>query len=258
MADDEVINVPATVELSTSPELATKKGIQAVTQLMKLLDQKEKPVIINGKRHMEFDDWIILGNFYGIDVRTGDAEPVEIFGVKGAKAKAEVIRVDDGIVIGGAEAYCLANERNWKGKPWFQLASMAQTRAGSKALSNVLRGFVALKGISGTPAEEMVGVKRNNNPRTPTPPPSKNGKQPAPPKQSEPEGVQDAELSETYKPELFKDTNKGELVVELLKDEKKPLTRKNINARAVKLMPERLTMDDVKEITSVMDKADKA
>lgn len=257
MADDDVINVPATVELSTSPEQATKKGIQAVTQLMKLLDQKEKPVIINGKRHMEFDDWIILGNFYGIDVRTGDAEPVEIFGVKGAKAKAEVIRVDDGIVIGGAEAYCLANERNWKGKPWFQLASMAQTRAGSKALSNVLRGFVALKGISGTPAEEMVGVKRNNTGPT-TPKQARSNNPPAPPKQSEPDGVQDAELSETYKPELFKDTTKGELVVELLKDEGKPLTRKNINARAVKLMPERLTMDDVKEITSAMDEADKA
>lgn len=70
--------------------------------------------------------------------------------------------------------------------------------------------------------------------------------------------VQDAELSKTYQPELFKDTTKGELVVELLKDEGKPLTRKNINARAVKLMPERLTMDDVKEITSVMDTADKA
>lgn len=77
-------------------------------------------------------------------------------------------------------------------------------------------------------------------------------------KKPEPEGVQDAELSKTYKAELFKDTNKGELVIELLKDEKKPLTRKNINARAVKLMPERLTMDDVKEITSVMDTADKA
>jgi len=164
--NEEGIQVPATVELSTSPELATKKGIQAVTQLMKLLDQKEKPVIINGKRHMEFDDWIILGNFYGIDVRTGDAEPVEIFDVRGAKAKAEVIRVDDGVVIGGAEAYCLSDERNWKGKPWFQLASMAQTRAGSKALANVLRGFVALKGISGTPAEEMI----NRNDRKPAPP----------------------------------------------------------------------------------------
>jgi len=248
---NEDIMVPATVELSTSPEQVIKQGTEAVTSLMKLLDKKEKPIIINGKRHIEFEDWIILGNFYGIDVKTGDSEPVEIFGAKGFKAQAEVIRIDDGIVIGGAEAYCLNNERNWRGKPMFQLASMAQTRAGSKALSNVLRGFVALKGISGTPAEEMVGVKNGSKPpRTPAPP--KQGKQPSPPKPSEPDGVQDAELSPEIDPEVFKDCTKGQLIVELLRKDGKPLTEKNINNRAVKLMPERLTTDDLKDITKCM------
>jgi len=133
----------------------------------------------------------------------------------------------------------------------FQLASMAQTRAGSKALSNVLRGFVALKGISGTPAEEMVGVKNGSKPpRNPSPP--KQGKQPTPPKPSEPEGVQDAELSPEIDPEVFKDCTKGQVVIELLKKDKKPLTEKNINNRAVKLMPERLTTDDLKDITKCM------
>ena len=152
---------PTTIELAVEPATATNNGLNAVTYLMELLDQKPKKVMINGKRHIEFDDWIILGNFYGIDVQTGEAEPVEVFGVKGAKAKAHVIKIEDGSVIGGAEAYCMMDEPNWRNKPFFQLASMAQTRAGSKALANVLRGFVALKGISGTPAEEMV----NNRPQ---------------------------------------------------------------------------------------------
>jgi hypothetical protein len=154
--------LPATVELSTAPEVATNDALRAVTYLMELLDKKPKKVMIHGKRHIEFDDWIILGNFYGIDVKTKDAEPIDVFGVKGAKAKADVVRIDDGRIIGGAEAYCLYDEPNWIGKPFFQLASMAQTRAGSKALANVLRGFVALKGISGTPAEEMINQTQTN------------------------------------------------------------------------------------------------
>ena len=67
-----------------------------------------------------------------------------------------MVRIDDGTIIGGATAYCLENERNWKGKDYFQIASMAQTRAGSKALANVLRFVVEVdEAISGTPAEEM-------------------------------------------------------------------------------------------------------
>ena len=47
------------------------------------------------------------------------------------------------------------DEKNWKGKPWFQLASMAQTRAGAKALRNLLARVVVLAGYNPTPAEEM-------------------------------------------------------------------------------------------------------
>lgn len=134
-------------------------------------------------------------------------------------------------------------------KPDHDIPSTAMTRAINRAVSDLI-------GAGEVSAEEMEGVEME--PSTKRKPKPKPKRKPSPPKQSEPEGVQDAELSKTYPPKLFKDTNKGELVIELLKYEKKPLTRKNINARAVKLMPERLTMDDVKEITSVMDKADKA
>ena len=131
----------------------------ALAVVHEVLHNKEKPVIVNGKRHLEFEDWIALGNAFGIAVRTGEAEPVEIFEAKGFKARAEVVRVSDGIIIGGAEAYCLNNERNWRNKDYFQMASMAQTRAGSKALSNQLRGFVSLdKNLNGTPSGEMVGI----------------------------------------------------------------------------------------------------
>jgi hypothetical protein len=163
MVDDNSLAIPQTVKLSIQPKRARADASSAVMYLKELLNQKKKKVIINGKRHIEFDDWIALGNVYGIDVRTHDAEPVEVFGAQGAKAKADVVRIEDGVVIGGAEAYCLSNERNWRGKPFFQLASMAQTRAGSKALSNALRWVVAVEGISGTPAEEIEDDHRDDN-----------------------------------------------------------------------------------------------
>lgn len=147
---------PQSVNLVKKADGFNQESTAGLQLLKKILDNKSKKVVINGKRHIEFGDWVALGNAYGIDVDTTDVEPVEVFEVKGFKCKAKVVRIDDGTIIGGATAYCLENERNWKGKDYFQIASMAQTRAGSKALANVLRFVVEVdKALSGTPAEEM-------------------------------------------------------------------------------------------------------
>ena len=76
--------------------------------------------------------WEALGKFYGLKVRTGDTTPIEVDGIKGVKAKAILIDENTGHEVGGAEAYCMRDEPNWKNKPFFQLASMAQTRAASQ------------------------------------------------------------------------------------------------------------------------------
>ncbi len=160
--DNELIAVesnstaPHSLRLLKSQEEIAKENGQALQVLHEILDNKEKVVKINGKRHLENDDWVAIGTAYGLGVKTGDAEPVEIFEAKGFKAKAEVIDRNTGLVVGGAEAYCLDNEQNWLNRDYYQMASMAQTRASSKALANQLKGVVALyKSLSGTPAEEM-------------------------------------------------------------------------------------------------------
>ena len=58
-------NLPATVKLSTTPQEATNEARATAVFLKKLLDQKPNPVMIHGNRHMEFEDWITLGNYYG-------------------------------------------------------------------------------------------------------------------------------------------------------------------------------------------------
>jgi len=159
------------------PDAQLEMAIRAAKALGRVLAQKKKPVIINGEQYLEFEDWQTLGQFDGVVVRTGDAEPVEVNGVQGAKAKAFLYNKHTGELIGGAEAYCMRDEEKWGTRPkyewqgegnnrkrilvgqevvpWFQLASMAQTRAGSKALRNKEAWIAVLGGYKPTPAEEM-------------------------------------------------------------------------------------------------------
>jgi len=145
----------ATPPLSRAPEVVLQEAQRAALALQRVVAGKKKPVIFKGEQYLEFEDWQTVAKFYGLCARTFEATPVEIFGVKGAKARAEVVDLRTGQVVGGAEAYCMRDEENWAAKPWFQLASMAQTRAGAKALRNVLAWVVVLAGYRPTPAEEL-------------------------------------------------------------------------------------------------------
>ena len=145
----------ATPPLPRAPEVVLQEAQRAALALQRVVAGKKKPVIFKGEQYLEFEDWQTVGKFYGLCARTFEATPVEIFGVKGAKARAEVVDLRTGQVVGGAEAYCMRDEENWAAKPWFQLASMAQTRAGAKALRNVLAWVVVLAGYRPTPAEEL-------------------------------------------------------------------------------------------------------
>ena len=58
-------------------------------------------------------------------------------------------------MIGAAESGCYRDENRWRNAERHALKSMAQTRATSKALGQVLRWIPELAGYSGTPAEEM-------------------------------------------------------------------------------------------------------
>lgn len=147
-------------ELVQNPAQVMVQAREAAKVLQDVISRKPKPVIVNGEQYLEFEDWQTVLHFYGLSVKTGDAQPVEVWGVKGFKAHADVIENRTGLIVGGAESYCMTDEDNWKDKPMFQVASMAQTRAGSKASSNVARWVVVLAGYRGTPAEEMTGKER--------------------------------------------------------------------------------------------------
>lgn len=158
------------------PETDTKFAHESAKFLMDIVSKNKWAKNFGGEKdHLQYEAWQTAGKYYGYTVKTKDAEFIELGSSIGFKAKAEVINEHTGIVVGGAEAYCLNDEEMWntephlnkwgkqiKGKPKFQLASMAQTRAGSKALRQILGFVVALAGYSPTPVEEMTGNENTN------------------------------------------------------------------------------------------------
>jgi hypothetical protein len=163
-----------------SPDEELGMASLAAKALQGVVSTKLKPVMMNGEQYLEFEDWQLLGQFYHYTVKTGDAVLVEVDGVKGAKAHADLIDMNTGEYIGGAEAYCMRDEDRWNTRPkyegygddrhkvgdepvpWFQLASMAQTRAGAKAFRNRLAWVVVLAGYKATPAEELTGNEQGH------------------------------------------------------------------------------------------------
>lgn len=123
-------------------------------ELQNIVEEKQLYSVIGGNKHLRVEAWQTIGAGYGLSAGAPDAEEVEIFGVKGAKAHA-IVRDSGGNIRGEAVAYCMQDEPNWKSKPFFQLASMAQTRACSKAFRMAISWVVVLAGYDPTPSEEM-------------------------------------------------------------------------------------------------------
>ena len=140
------------------PAEVVERGTAAAKQLQKIVSSREKKLLLGGKQYLFFEDWQTIGKFYGVTVKTVHTEELregdELIGFL-----AQAVAVANGIEVSGADAECTYDEDNWHGKPRYQLRSMAQTRACSKALRNCLGWVAVLAGYEATPAEEMSGVK---------------------------------------------------------------------------------------------------
>lgn len=150
---------PGVLALQRAPELVIEEATRAARALTAVIESKPKKLVLNGKTYLQFEDWQTLGRFYGVTTSSPSTRYVE-YGegsqpARGFEASAEALLVGTNQVISSAQAMCLDDETNWRGKPLYQLKSMAQTRACAKALRNVLAWVVVLAGYAPTPAEEM-------------------------------------------------------------------------------------------------------
>jgi hypothetical protein len=137
----------------------TEDPVEILTQAKAIADALA-PVIraaglvknVQGKDYLQVEAWQTLGQQVGVTPvivstrRLADPE--------GWEARCEA-RTLDGRTIGAADSMCLRSEERWKDSEDFEIRSMAQTRAMSRALASVLRFIPTLAGMGGTPAEEM-------------------------------------------------------------------------------------------------------
>jgi hypothetical protein len=157
------------------PQVIMEEAKKRCIVLTEMIEQTKSYKEIGKKRHLYVEAWITLAQFYGCTGRIVRTEDIEIHGVLGFKAHAQVVHDQTGTVLSSAESICMKDEENWGTRPKYewqngervqvgeeqvplhQVMSMAQTRALSKALAAKFRWIVVLGGWSATPAEEMTG-----------------------------------------------------------------------------------------------------
>ena len=158
-------------EIATRPETKPNAIVQdaqnKADMLYNVVEKQHLYQEIRGKKYLQLEAWQTLGKFCNVISEIEWVKSVELWDAKGFEARAIIkmtetttdaegrthIIVGDTIAI--AESMCMSDESNWQGKPIFQLKSMAQTRALSKAYRSCLSFIVALAGYAATPAEEM-------------------------------------------------------------------------------------------------------
>lgn len=132
--------------------------------LRKIIGENHWAKQIGNGEHILIEAWLTMARAYGMTARAV-GEPKKLQGYPHAyQATSEVVQITPvgPVVVGRATALCgTTNDRHWNDEktPEHHVISMAQTRANSKVIASVLRWVAVLAGYSGTPYEEMDGVK---------------------------------------------------------------------------------------------------
>ena len=136
--------------LTGSPAERLAEATAVANALSPLIDKKKLYAVIKGRKHVLFEGWTTLGALIGVFPVTAWTRQVD----QGWEARVEA-RTLSGAIVGGAEAQCLRTESTWSTRDDYALRSMAQTRAGAKALRMPLGFIMSLAGYDATPADEM-------------------------------------------------------------------------------------------------------
>jgi hypothetical protein len=161
------------------PAEVLEEARNAARALKDVVQQTNAVIRLGNSEHLKSEAWQTLGHFYGLGGRIKETRFVQYGDVRGFEAFAELVHIKTGNVVSTGEAMCLSDEEKWSARtkyewqgpknerkrvavgaeqvPLFQLRSMAQTRALSKAHANGLKWVVVLAGYNPTPAEEVEG-----------------------------------------------------------------------------------------------------
>ena len=161
VADSHSISTLAPTAMEFEASLAEASAKARV--MKQIISENNLAVKIGGGEHIKVEGWITLATAYGCTAQIVWSRKIEGY-IQAYEAKAEVLKQTPNgvVVIGSAEAECgTRGDGRWENESAeYTVRSMAQTRAISKAIASVLRWVVVLAGYSGTPYDEMSGVKK--------------------------------------------------------------------------------------------------
>jgi len=171
-----------------NPEMLLKEAEMVAKTFARRAEQLQLYKTIGTSKHLLIEGWQTLAAMYRVTAGIVDDQYITIGDAHGFEATAEAIFVPTQARISSAKAMCLSDEENWGPRPKYewkdgangrrekaligtsptplqQLRSMAQTRACSKVLSNLLKWVARMGGYAGTPAEEMTGNEPGADPQ---------------------------------------------------------------------------------------------
>jgi len=146
--------IEETIPAPTAPTTIIEKAKTIAEIVSGLIEEKKLYHTIQGRKYVRCEGWTTMGALF-------DLYPT-ITELKKEKNGKEVtytatceIRRRDGQALTRAISSCSNMERGKRNMMEFQIASMAQTRAVSKAFRLALSWVMTLAGYEPTPAEEM-------------------------------------------------------------------------------------------------------
>jgi hypothetical protein len=162
---DELAVVEPTAPLAlfgtSDPIQVIAAASSVATALAEVVNARKLYAIVNGKKFPTVEAWTLLGSMLGVFPITEWVHELrdDNGNVRGFEARV-VAKTFGGRTVGAGEARCIRGEsKTWhQGAQEFALASMAQTRATSKALRGPLDFVFKLAGFQPTPAEEMTSM----------------------------------------------------------------------------------------------------
>lgn len=134
------------------PEAQITYASRIATALCNVIDKQHLYTDLGGKKHVRVEGWQVLGTFLGV---LSKERVVTEHADGGFEAYVDLVRVSDGVTIGGASSICGVDEKRWGKADKYARRSMAVTRATGKAYRTNFSWIVSLAGYEVTPAEEM-------------------------------------------------------------------------------------------------------
>jgi hypothetical protein len=142
----------ALVPIDERPAEIIQHGKEIAKTLAAVIMECHLYKVIQDRKYVMVEGWTTLGGIIGVQPREVEVKRLEDGSYEGT---VELVRVRDGMVVGGASALCGMDEPTWAKRPEYARRSMAVTRATGKAYRLAYSWIIKLAGYEATPAEEM-------------------------------------------------------------------------------------------------------